>query len=159
MIADFPLIVVSPARNPVKTIPELVAYAKANPDKSNYGFTSPAFIISTELLKLKTGMPGVGIPLKSSAEMVLCVIQQNCLICDLRRATCHPANQGRPGSRTGGDGFRRSPELPDVPSMAEAGYPEVNTMLWSGFFARRRPLRPSRLSSRMLFGVPSPMLG
>ena len=74
MIADFPLILVSPIDNPAKTVAEIVAYAKANPDKANYGMTSPAFVVSTELLKLKTGMPGVGIPLKSSAEMILCVI-------------------------------------------------------------------------------------
>ena len=80
MIADFPLIMTSPIDIAPKTVAEVVAYAKANPDKSNYGTTSPAFTISTELLKLKTGMPGVAIPLKSSAEMVLCVIQHNCLI-------------------------------------------------------------------------------
>ena len=32
-------------------------------------------------------------------------------------------------------GAERSPELPDVPSMSESGFPEVNTKLWSGFFA------------------------
>ena len=31
-------------------------------------------------------------------------------------------------------GSERSPELPDVPSMAEAGFPDVDTQLWSGFF-------------------------
>src|SRR5262249_52002090 len=62
MIANFPLIMVSQVNIAPKSVAELVAYAKANPDKSNYGTTSPAFTIATELLKLKTGMPGVAIP-------------------------------------------------------------------------------------------------
>jgi tripartite-type tricarboxylate transporter receptor subunit TctC len=135
MIADFPLIVVSPVENPSKTVLELVAYAKANPDKANYGTTSPAFTISTELLKLKTGMPGVAIPLKSSNEMILCVMQQQCLISISDGPPAIPqiiAGKVRALAVTGAE---RSPQLPDVPSMAEAGLPEVNTKLWSGFFA------------------------
>jgi tripartite-type tricarboxylate transporter receptor subunit TctC len=135
MTADFPLILVSPAQNPAKSVAELVAYAKANPDKANYGTTSPAFTISTELLKLKTGMPGVAIPLKSSNEMILCVIQQQCLLSISDGPPAIPqikAGKVRALAVTGAD---RSPLLPDVPSMAEAGYPEVNTKLWSGFFA------------------------
>jgi tripartite-type tricarboxylate transporter receptor subunit TctC len=135
MTADFPLILVSPAQNPAKSVAELVAYAKANPDKANYGTTSPAFTISTELLKLKTGMPGVAIPLKSSNEMILCVIQQQCLLSISDGPPAIPqikAGKVRALAVTGAD---RSPQLPDVPSMSEAGYPEVNTKLWSGFFA------------------------
>ena len=64
MIANFPLIMTSPIDNARKTVAELVAYAKANPDKSNYGTSSPAFTIASEMLKLKTGMPGVAIPLE-----------------------------------------------------------------------------------------------
>ena len=48
-----------------------MAWAKPHPDKANYASTSPAFTIATELLKLKTGMPGVMIPYKSSNEMIL----------------------------------------------------------------------------------------
>src|SRR6476619_4010215 len=59
MIASFPLVLVVPADHPVKTVKELVAWAKANPDKSNYGTSSPALTIARELLKLKSGMPGV----------------------------------------------------------------------------------------------------
>ena len=114
---------------------EVVAYAKANPDKSNYGTTSPAFTIATELLKLKTGMPGVAIPLKSSDEMVLCVIQQNCLFSIADGPPAVPQIKGGKVRAMAVTGAERSPELPDVPSMAEAGYPEVNTKLWSGFFA------------------------
>ncbi len=134
MIANFPLILVSPVENPAKTVAELVAYAKANPDKANYGTTSPAFTISTELLKLKTGMPGVAIPLKSSDEMILCVIQQNCLLSISDGPPAIPQIKAGKVRALAVTGSERSPELPDVPSMAEAGYPEVNTKLWSGFF-------------------------
>lgn len=135
MTANFPLILVSPVENPSKTVLELVAYAKANPGKANYGTTSPAFTISTELLKLKTGMPGVAIPLKSSAEMVLCVIQQNCLLAISDGPPAIPQIKAGKVRALAVTGAERSPELPNVPSMAEAGVPEVNTKLWSGFFA------------------------
>jgi len=135
MIANFPLIMVSQINIPAKTVAELVAYAKANPDKANYATTSPAFTISTELLKLKSGMPGVAIPLKSSAEMMLCVIQQQCLIAIADGPPTVPQVKDGKVRALAVTGAERSAELPDVPSMAEAGFPEVNTKLWSGFFA------------------------
>lgn len=135
MIANFPLILVSPVENPAKTVKELVAYAKANPNKANYGTTSPAFTISTELLKLKTGMPGVAIPLKSSNEMILCVMQQQCLLSISDGPPAIPQINAGKVRALAVTGAERSPQLPNVPSMAEAGVPEVNTKLWSGFFA------------------------
>jgi tripartite-type tricarboxylate transporter receptor subunit TctC len=134
MIANFPLIMVSQTNIPAKTVAELVTYAKANPDKANYATTSPAFTIATELLKLKSGMPGVAIPVKSSAEMMLCVIQQQCLIAIADGPPTVPQVKDGKVLALAVTGAERSAELPDVPSMAEAGFPEVNTKLWSGFF-------------------------
>src|SRR3954465_7484765 len=134
MIANFPLIMTSPITNPAKTVAELVAYAKANPDKANYGTTSPAFTIASELLKLKTGMPGVAIPWKSSNEMILCVAAENCLFAIADGPPTVPMVKGGKVRALAVTGSERSTELPDVPSMTEAGYPEVNTKLWSGFF-------------------------
>jgi tripartite-type tricarboxylate transporter receptor subunit TctC len=134
MIANFPLIMTTPMTNPAKTVAELAAYAKANPDKSNYGTTSPAFTIASELLKLKTGMPGVAIPWKSSNEMVLCVAAENCLFSIADGPPAVPMVKSGKVRGMAVTGAERSGELPDVPSMAEAGYPEVNTKLWSGFF-------------------------
>jgi tripartite-type tricarboxylate transporter receptor subunit TctC len=135
MIASFPLIMTSPITNPAKTVGELVTYAKAHPEKSNYATTSPAFTIASELLKLKTGAPGVAIPWKSSNEMLLCVATEQCLFAIADGPPTIPMVKGDKVRALAVTGAERSAELPDVPSMAEAGFPEVNTKLWSGFFA------------------------
>jgi tripartite-type tricarboxylate transporter receptor subunit TctC len=135
MIANFPLILTIPANHPAKTVKELVEWAKANPDKANYASTSPAFIIATELLKLKSGMPGQMIPYKSSNEMMLCVISGQTLLAIADGPPAVPLVKGGQVRALAVTGADRSEELPDVPSMAEAGYPEVDIKLWSGFFA------------------------
>src|SRR6266540_5993220 len=134
MIANFPLILAGPADDKIKTVKDLVAYGKANPDKSNYATSSPAFTITTELFKLKTGMPAVAVPYKSSNEMMLSVAGGNPLFAIADGPPTMPLVQGGKIRALAVTGSERSSELPDVPSMAEAGYPEVNIGLWSGLF-------------------------
>src|SRR4026207_2199781 len=134
MIASFPLVLVVPVDHPAKNVKELVAWAKANPDKSNYGTSSPAFTITTELFKLKSGMPAVAIPYKSSNESNLSVVSGQSLFTISDGPPAIPLVKGGKTRALAVTGSERSPELPDVPSMAEAGYPEVKTQLWSGFF-------------------------
>lgn len=134
MIASFPLVLVVPANHPAKTVKELVAWAKANPDKSNYGTSSPAFTITTELFKLKTGMPGVAIPFKGTNVSNQCVMTSECLFTISDGPPAIPLVLGGKTRALAVTGSERAPLLPDVPSMAEAGFPEVNTKLWSGFF-------------------------
>jgi tripartite-type tricarboxylate transporter receptor subunit TctC len=134
MIASFPLILAGPANDTIKSVKDLVAYGKANPDKSNYATSSPAFTITTELFKLKTGMPGVAVPYKSSNEMMLSVAGGNTLFSIADGPPTMPLVQGGKIRALAVTGSERSSELPDVPSMAEAGYPEVNIGLWSGVF-------------------------
>jgi tripartite-type tricarboxylate transporter receptor subunit TctC len=133
-IANFPLILVVKADHPAKTVKELAEWAKAHPDKANYASTSPAFVISSELLKLKTGMPGVMIPYKSSNEMLLSVISGQTLFAIADGPPTIPQVKGGKVRALAVTGNQRSSELPDVPSMAEAGYPEVDVHLWSGIF-------------------------
>lgn len=134
MIASFPLVLVVPAGHPAKSVKELVAWGKANPDKSNYGTSSPAFTIATELFKLKTGMPAVAIPYKSSNESNLSVVGGQTLFTISDGPPAIPLVTGGKTRALAVTGSERSPELPDVPSMAEAGFPDVNSQLWSGFF-------------------------
>jgi tripartite-type tricarboxylate transporter receptor subunit TctC len=134
MIASFPLILAGPANDAINSVKDLVAYGKANPDKSNYATSSPAFTITTELFKLKTGMPAVAVPYKSSNEMMLSVAGGNTLFSIADGPPTMPLVQGGKVRALGVTGSERSFELPNVPSMAEAGYPEVNIGLWSGVF-------------------------
>src|SRR5712671_3080401 len=134
MIASFPLILAGPMDDGIKTVKDLVAYGKAHPDKSNYATSSPAFTITTELFKLKTGMPAVAVPYKSSNEMMLSIAGGQSLFSIADGPPTVPLVQGRKIRALAVTGSERSSELPDVPSMAEAGYPDVNIGLWSGLF-------------------------
>jgi len=134
MIASFPLVLVVPAASSIKSVKELAAWAKEHPDKSNYGTSAPPFTITSELLKLKTGMPGVGIPFKGTNESDLCVASEQCLFTIADGPPTIPLVKAGKLRALAVTGAERSRELPDVPSMAEAGFPEVDTHLWSGLF-------------------------
>src|SRR3954453_17203205 len=136
MIASFPLILVVPANHPAKDVKELVAWMKGNPDKSNYATSSPAFTIATELFKLKTGAPGQPIPYKSSGESLVSVVGGQTLLTIADGPPAVPLVKGGQVKALAVTGAARSAELPDVPSMKEAGLPEVNTALWSGVFVQ-----------------------
>jgi tripartite-type tricarboxylate transporter receptor subunit TctC len=135
MIANFPLIMVIGADNPSKTLKDFIAWMKEHPDKANYASSSPAFTITTELLKLKSGMPGTMIPYKSSNEMNLSVIQGQSAMTIADGPPTIPQVKADKVRALAVTGKERSDELPDVPSMAEAGYPDVDVHLWSGIFA------------------------
>ncbi len=135
MIANFPLILSVAADHPAKSVKELVEWAKAHPDKANYATTSPAFTITTELFKLKTGMPGVAITYKSSNEMLLSVISGQTLLAIADGPPTVPQVKGGKVRALAVTGAQRSALLPDVPSMAEIGLPDVDVHLWSGIFA------------------------
>jgi tripartite-type tricarboxylate transporter receptor subunit TctC len=134
MIASFPLIMVVGEDQPAKNVKEFVEWAKQHPDKVNYGSSSPAFTITTELLKLKSGMPGVMIPYKSSNEMILSVIEGQTAFTIADGPPTVPQVKGGKVKALAVTGAERSDQLPDTPSMSEAGYPGVDVHLWSGVF-------------------------
>jgi len=80
-------------------------------------------------------MPAQMIPYKSSNEMILSVMQGQTLLAISDGPAAIPQIKAGKVKAIAVTGSKRSEELPDVPSMAEAGYPEVNTKLWSGYFA------------------------
>ena len=68
MIGSFPLIMVVNPALPIRSVKDLVDYAKANPDKANYGASAAPFQLASELLNLRTGARFAYIPYKGSNE-------------------------------------------------------------------------------------------
>jgi tripartite-type tricarboxylate transporter receptor subunit TctC len=134
MMAAFPLILAVKADGPAQNVKELIAWMKANPDKSNFATSSPAFTLATELFKLKTGTPAVAIPYKSSNESILSVISGQSLLTIADPPPTTPQVKGGLVRALAVLDTKRLEDLPDVPTMTEAGVPDVNVSLWSGIF-------------------------
>jgi tripartite-type tricarboxylate transporter receptor subunit TctC len=135
LVGQFRLILAVSPSNPANSVKELVAYAKEHPDKANYPSTSPAFIIAMEELKLASGMPGVMIPYKSSNEMILSIMSGQTMMTIVDPPPTVPQVKAGKLKALAVTGNERLPELPNVPSMAEAGFPSVDVRFWSGMFA------------------------
>jgi tripartite-type tricarboxylate transporter receptor subunit TctC len=135
MICSFPLIAVVSSSLPVKNIQDLVAYARANPGKSNYASSAGVFQLTTELFKQKTGAQFEMIPYKGSGESIQAVIagQVTMTIVDPAPA----AGPLKAGTIRGlaVTSAQRHPNWPDVPTMAEAGVPDMEVPVWTAFFA------------------------
>ncbi|MGE3989025.1 Bug family tripartite tricarboxylate transporter substrate binding protein [Pseudorhodoplanes sp.] len=134
MIGDFPLFLAVGADNPAKSVKDLVAWTKANADKANYATSSPAFTLPSELFKMKSGANGTAIPYKSSAESILGVISGNAAMTVVDPPPLVPQVKGGKMRALAVLSKDRFPDLPDVPTMTESGFPDVNVSLFSGFF-------------------------
>ena len=135
MICQFPLLVTVDAKLPIRSVKELIDYAKANPAKANYASSAGIFQITTELFKQKTGTGFVMIPYKSSGESVQALISGNVAltIVDPPPAT-GPLKSGQIRALAVTSGARH-PSWPDLPTMAEAGVPDMEVPVWTAFFA------------------------
>jgi tripartite-type tricarboxylate transporter receptor subunit TctC len=134
MIASFPLILATYPSHPAKNVQELVAWMKANPDKSNYATSSSAFTLATELFKLKTGAPATAIPYKSSNESLVSVIGQQSLLTIADPPPTAPLVKGGQVRALAITSAKRLADLSDVPTMEEAGVAGIDVGLWSGVF-------------------------
>lgn len=135
LVSDYPLAVVVSKDHPARTVQELADWLKANPGKANYPTPSPVFTLPIEYFKVKTGAPGTPIPYRSSNESALSLMGGQTAFAFIETPAAVPlisAGNLRPLAVTA---TARSSELPDVPTLAEAGVPDVLATSWFGLLA------------------------
>ena len=130
-------LVVHPSLN-VKTVAELIAFAKANPGKLNYaspGNGTPHHL-AMELFKSKTGISIVHVPYKGSAQAVQDLLGGQVGVMFLPVHVALPQVEGGKLVMLAAGGAERSSATPNVPSLAEAaGVRGIDTDIWYGLYA------------------------
>jgi tripartite-type tricarboxylate transporter receptor subunit TctC len=146
-LIDVPAFVAATTINfPVKTLPELVAYAKKNPGKVSYGTVGAGSYPHYDMAYLakKAGnLEMAAVPNKNGASGVI----QDLLRGDIQVAFLNVASTASfveagkftPLAVVSND---RLPDYPNIPTMKEAGFPGVGTIAWNGMFAPAETPKP-----------------
>jgi len=139
LVAKMPnILTVNPAV-PVRSLAELIALAKKEPGRLRYGTAGPGTTqhLSGELLNTLAGIQLVGVPYKSSAQMTTDALGGQIEV------LFHNAPVLLPHLKSGGlrgiaiTSAKRSPSVPELPTMAEAGVPGFEITAWFGLMAPR----------------------
>jgi tripartite-type tricarboxylate transporter receptor subunit TctC len=137
LIATAANILVVPPGAPYKSIGEFLAYAKKNPGKLTFASAGAGSgsHLAGELLNLKAGIDMMHVPYKGGAPALTDVMgNQVSAYFGNVASTLNYATSGklRPLAVTS---LKRSPTLPNVPTLAESGLPDFEVLEWNGLFA------------------------
>lgn len=143
---------------PVNSVKELVNYAKARPGKLNYGSSGAGSVnqLQMEFFMRAAGIDFVHIPFKGGGPATVALLGNHVqLILATLSASITHVKAGKL-KILGVIGPKRRPEFPDVPTLAESGFPSMTTGTWQGlFFPRGTP----RLIVAKLYGATTTVLG
>src|SRR3954464_10025539 len=119
---------------PAKTLAEFVAYARANPGKLNYGTGNPLSILYNVQLMQATGIDMLHVPYKGEGPLMPDILTgrvHSSFLSTLNAISLAKEGKLRPLAVLLKN---RSPLLPEVPTIDEAGVPQVTVRQWSGVF-------------------------
>jgi tripartite-type tricarboxylate transporter receptor subunit TctC len=137
LIATNQMLLAGSPKQPFKTVQEVIDYAKQNPGKlsnASSGNGSPGHV-GFELFRSMAGIQVVHVPYKGGAAAITDLIagQVHLMMESLNSITPH-AKSGRVRA-LGVSGLKRSPAVPDVPTIAESGVPGYEATTWNGVVA------------------------
>jgi tripartite-type tricarboxylate transporter receptor subunit TctC len=134
LVATVPNVLVVPASLPVNSVKELIAYGKANPGKLNFGSSGngTSIHLSGELFKSMTGVDMQHVPYKGSGPATVDLLSGQVQMMFDNLPSAMPNIKSGKLKALAVTSAKRSPSLPDVPTIAEAGVPGYEAPSWFG---------------------------
>ena len=123
---------------PARSLQELIAHARANPGKLNYGTGNTSGIVMTAMLASQAGMQLVHIPYKSEPPAITDLLSGTIQVMISSYATVAPHLREGKLRALVTTLPNRSPLMPEVPSIVEAGFPKFTVSPWAGMFGPAR---------------------
>jgi tripartite-type tricarboxylate transporter receptor subunit TctC len=154
LLATGPVVIAVHPSVPARSVKELVELAKRNPGKLNFGSpgvgSSPH--LTGELVKMLTGADIVHVPYKGNAEAITDLISGRVSIVFTGVPPVVPLAKAGRVRLIATTGRQRIAGLPDVPTIAEAGLPGAQVLIWYGLVAPAASPRDvvSRLNSELV---------
>lgn len=127
------VLVVNPAF-PAKNIQEYIAYARANPGRINYGWVGPG-VVSGALLHSNTGTRATFVPYKGTAPIMNDLVGGRLDVSSATLTLALPLIRTGKLRALGTLNDRRTPLLPDLPTIKEQGIADYNVEAWLGYLA------------------------
>jgi tripartite-type tricarboxylate transporter receptor subunit TctC len=142
-IMSGPNVLVVHPNEPFKTMKELIAYAKANPGKLNYGYTPAASgHMAMEQLKQSANMFMVGIPYRGGAPMMTDLLGGQIPMTFINQDAALPHVKSGKLRALAVTSAERNPLYPDTPTIAESGVPGFSAISWVGLSAPKGTPKP-----------------
>jgi len=134
LVVDLPLLLVVNPALPVKTVPELIAYAKANPDKLSHSSSGNGTLshLGMEVFKQRAGISILHVPYRGSVPAMVDLMGGVVNVAMDTVAVTEPFIRSGQMRLIASAYGKRVAAFPDTPTVAEAGFPEVNLSAWLG---------------------------
>ena len=137
LVTDLPVVMEVHPSVPAKTVAEFVAYARQNPGKLNFGSagTGGTIHLAGEMFKQMAGIEMTHVPYKGAGPALTDLLSGNIQVMFDSMGTALPPVKAGLLRPLGVSSTQRTPDLPDVPTIAESGYPDYAVSVWYGIVA------------------------
>ncbi len=138
-----PNVLVVNSDRPFKSLKDVVQFAKANPGKLDYGYTHAASgHMAMELFKQTAGIFMTGIPYRGGGPMLTAAISNEIPFMFINQDVALPHVKSGKLRALAVSSLQRNPLFPDVPTVAESGYPGFQALSWSGLSVQKGTPQP-----------------